>query len=236
MPINIFNTFDDPSAFTGTTQAWGVNDTDQIVGSYQDASGAYHGFLESGGIYTVLNHPLGNGGTFAQGINDAGQIVGSYTNNTTGGHGFLLSAGTFTTLDDPSATFGTFANSINASGQIVGSYADASNHAHGFLLSGGTYFTLDDPTATLGTFASSINAIGQIVGYYQNASGYHGFLYDPTRGIFPPTSPSTIPWPPTVPRHMASMIWVRSSGRTTMLPAPTVSSSAAACSPPSTIP
>ena len=31
MPINIFNTFNDPSARTGTTQAFGVNDTDQIV-------------------------------------------------------------------------------------------------------------------------------------------------------------------------------------------------------------
>ena len=31
MLINIFNTFNDPSASTGTTQAFGVNDTDQIV-------------------------------------------------------------------------------------------------------------------------------------------------------------------------------------------------------------
>jgi hypothetical protein len=35
--LNIFNTFDDPSAFTGTTQAFGVNDADQIVGFYQSA-------------------------------------------------------------------------------------------------------------------------------------------------------------------------------------------------------
>ena len=31
MPISIFNTFNDPSASTGTTQAFGVNDMDQIV-------------------------------------------------------------------------------------------------------------------------------------------------------------------------------------------------------------
>jgi hypothetical protein len=30
MPMNIFNTFDDPLAFTGTTVAFGVNDKDQI--------------------------------------------------------------------------------------------------------------------------------------------------------------------------------------------------------------
>jgi len=38
-PIYIYNTFEDPSAFTGTTQALGVNDTDQIVGIYTNASG-----------------------------------------------------------------------------------------------------------------------------------------------------------------------------------------------------
>jgi hypothetical protein len=37
MPINIFNTFDDPSASTGTTDARGVNSTDQIVGDYSTA-------------------------------------------------------------------------------------------------------------------------------------------------------------------------------------------------------
>jgi hypothetical protein len=50
VPVNIFNTFDDPSAFTGTTEARGVNGIDQIVGSYQDAIGG-HGFLESGSTF-----------------------------------------------------------------------------------------------------------------------------------------------------------------------------------------
>ena len=53
MPIRIFNTFDDPLALTGTTEAFGVNDTDQIVGQYDDATGR-HGFLVSNGIFTTL--------------------------------------------------------------------------------------------------------------------------------------------------------------------------------------
>jgi hypothetical protein len=57
MPIHVFNTFDDPLALTGTTQGSGVNDTDQIVGTYQDATGQ-HGFLESGGTFTTINDPL----------------------------------------------------------------------------------------------------------------------------------------------------------------------------------
>src|SRR6476660_5602330 len=79
MPIQIFNTFDDPSGFitNGTTDAYGVNGTDQIVGDYHNGSGI-HGFLESGGTYTTLDAPTATLGTFARGINDAGQIVGSY--------------------------------------------------------------------------------------------------------------------------------------------------------------
>jgi hypothetical protein len=64
MPIHIFNTFDDPSGITGTTQAFGVNDTDQIVGLYQTASG-FFGFLESGGTYTTLDDPSATTATVA---------------------------------------------------------------------------------------------------------------------------------------------------------------------------
>jgi hypothetical protein len=75
MPVYIFNTFDDPSASTGTTQAIGVNDTDQIVGYYNNAIGR-HGFLLSGGTYTTLDDPLATLETQALEINNSGQIVG----------------------------------------------------------------------------------------------------------------------------------------------------------------
>jgi len=82
MPIHIFNTFNDPSGITGTTVGNGVNDADQIVGRYQDATG-FHGFLETGGTYTTLDDPFAvagaNSGTLANGINAKGQIVGTYT-------------------------------------------------------------------------------------------------------------------------------------------------------------
>jgi probable HAF family extracellular repeat protein len=99
MPVYIFNTFDDPSAsLPPTTWGRGVNDMDQIVGFYIDATG-FHGFLESGGTYTTIEDPLAThgpdpntGGTFANGINNAGQIVGGYR-NASGEHGFLPSGG-----------------------------------------------------------------------------------------------------------------------------------------------
>jgi probable HAF family extracellular repeat protein len=61
MPIT-FNTFNDPAALPGTTYAYGVNDTGQIVGWYYDGSGngGNHGFLLSGGTYTSLLALEGN--------------------------------------------------------------------------------------------------------------------------------------------------------------------------------
>jgi hypothetical protein len=38
MPINTFITLDDPSASTGTTQAFGINNVGQIVGQFDDAT------------------------------------------------------------------------------------------------------------------------------------------------------------------------------------------------------
>jgi probable HAF family extracellular repeat protein len=62
------------------TAATGVNDMDQIVGSYQDASGNTHGFLLSNGTYTTIDDPDATIDTIAHGINDAGHIVGEFSN------------------------------------------------------------------------------------------------------------------------------------------------------------
>jgi probable HAF family extracellular repeat protein len=230
MPIHVFNAFDVPSAFTGTTEAWGVNNGIQIVGFYDNATGR-HGFLESGGTYTTLDDPLATNGTQAFGINASGQIVGQYqTGPVAANHGFLLSGGTYTTLDVPLAFF-TVAQGINSAGQIVGYYLDGGGE-HGFLFNGGGYTPLDVPSALAGTTrAFGINASGQIVGRFQGATGQHGFLL--TGGLTPP---STIRWPPRIPSPTASTIWARSSGRIMTPAAPIPSSIAGALSPPSMLP
>src|SRR5262249_9137003 len=160
MPVYIFNTFEDPSASPGTTEAFGVNDTDQIVGQY-DIGTVMHGFLENGGTYTTLDDPSASPqglGTVAQGINAAALIVGYYYDNANAVHRFLSNpnGGSYTTLDDPLALLGlgqgTLALGINDKGQIVGGYYSGHFNglltvtvSHGFLLSGGSYTTLDDP-------------------------------------------------------------------------------------------
>jgi len=147
--------------------------------------------------YTTIDDPLDIGRTEPIGIaiNNMGQIVGNYVdikNGVEAGNGFLYSNGTYTTIDDPLAFNSTNAFGINDVGQIVGAYDGAgNNNSHGFLYSNGTYTTLDVQT-TLGapsthfTIPGDINNADQIVGSYSDASGFHGFLYDTSRGVLPP--------------------------------------------------
>lgn len=159
-----YTTLNDPYGAGGSlgTNVLGINDSDQIVGSYLDSGGVRHGFLYNNGSYTTLDDPLAGAiGTEANGINDAGQIVGEYWDSNNVLHGFLYSGGTYTTLNTSNAY------DINDLGQIVGV---------SFLYDGTTYAPLADPVATSGTFPLGINNTDQIVGFYANSSGQHGFL------------------------------------------------------------
>jgi probable HAF family extracellular repeat protein len=125
--LGIYVTLLDPLAVFNTIPN-GINDADQIVGSYDS-----HGFLFSRGVYTTLDDPAASATGFTEphGINNLGQIVGTYQ-DAHGQHGFLYSGGTYTNFDVPSVNGQTYAYGINDAGQIVGSYL--SNGFHGFLL------------------------------------------------------------------------------------------------------
>jgi probable HAF family extracellular repeat protein len=156
-----YTTLDDPNATNifGAgffTFATGINDSGQIVGSYDSRGRGFpnHGFLYSGGTYTTIDDPAAPGLTNAWGINDAGQIVGDYQDNTGVVHGFLYSGGTFTNIDDPLAVASDFsgqttvAQGIDAAGDIVGYYIDSSGATHGFLATPDTDTTAEPPGVT----------------------------------------------------------------------------------------
>ena len=101
----LYTTLDDPMATAGT-QAFGINDLGQIVGTYgtfakDPFSGGSnvvtHSFLYSDGVFNTIDDPLalssisahGFGGTFAHAINNHSQIVGTVT-EFSGSHGFVL--------------------------------------------------------------------------------------------------------------------------------------------------
>lgn len=103
-----FTTIDDPLATAGPSGAdpaygtylSGINDSGQIVGYYTDSNGN-HGFVDNGGIFTIIADPLG-GDTTPLGINNSGQIVGQFMSSSSSGLSvsvaFLDNGGTFTTI------------------------------------------------------------------------------------------------------------------------------------------
>src|SRR5216684_1008458 len=86
-----FTQLDVPGAFD--TQANGINDAAQIVGTFGNGS-----FLDTGGSFSQLHVPGP-----PLGINDAGQIVGTFVISNGPAHGFLDIGGSFTQLDVPGA-------------------------------------------------------------------------------------------------------------------------------------
>ena len=139
----VFTTLDVPFAGATGTEARGINEDGDIVGTYVQTSGPDGAFLLHEGVYTRINI---NGTTSvdAYGINEEGDIVGSYTKCQTSGefptcedHGFLLSEGKLTTIDVPfaDAKETNKVTGINEDGWMVGVYTDNGldgGHEHGF--------------------------------------------------------------------------------------------------------
>jgi hypothetical protein len=174
-----FTTLDVPGAPVGFTEADGINDRGDVVGTYRSGTALtdpLHGFLLHDGSYTTIDVPGAHGVTFALGINAQGDVVGGFLEGA-GTHGFVLRQGGYTALDAPGARGFTSAAGINAQGDIVGRYQDAPGGAlHGFLLRAGSFTTLDFPGAPA-TNAFGIDDAGDVVGSYVDTAGVeHGFL------------------------------------------------------------
>jgi probable HAF family extracellular repeat protein len=71
------------------TQCLGINTKGEIVGFYNDAAGAIHGFHYQSGTWTSIDDPNGVGATLVNGINDSGTIVGFYVISAAVNTGFV---------------------------------------------------------------------------------------------------------------------------------------------------
>jgi probable HAF family extracellular repeat protein len=201
-----FDQFDVPGS-TQTTP-FGINDTGQIVGFFNDSTGT-HGFLfaprrDDGGhdrhagnsSFTTIDVP-GAFTTEARGINTAGRIVGFFLEGLFGPeHGFLFISrrddgehdkhagdGSFTQIDVPGVPGNTAVLDINNVAQIVGGFGDSTG-GHGFVDTRGSFTAFDVPGAQ-STDGSGINDAGQIVGTFNvpppptgGAARNHGFFRD----------------------------------------------------------
>jgi len=92
--------------------ATGINDLGEISGDYQDGSGKTHGFVENGGVYTIIGPP-GSTYAFVDGVNDLGQIVGGYTDSGGISHGFLATPSVPPPIVMPDLAHATFGTTIN---------------------------------------------------------------------------------------------------------------------------
>jgi len=80
---------------SSSTELNGINDNGDIIGDYTTDNVVWHGFLLSGGTYTVFDIPFpGTSGTAPYGLNNKHQIVGGYGGEANGifyEFGFLTS-------------------------------------------------------------------------------------------------------------------------------------------------
>ncbi len=167
-----YTTFDVDFPEVSHTFSYGINDSNNVVGSYTvDTANTETGFFKDGDNFTAI---MVNGSsiTVAYDINNANVIVGKYDN-----HGFLTDdyGATITTIDftDESGNiYPTRIMGINDQGIVVGEYSGQ----HGFIYDGTNYISFS-VTAAQRTYLSGINNSGQLTGAYQDSDGkWHGFV------------------------------------------------------------
>jgi probable HAF family extracellular repeat protein len=117
------DSFNYPGA--AATNPIAINDSGEVVGTWTDSAGIYHGFYwtEAAG-FTSFDPPKATR-TLPSAINASGVIAGSFTIDSLYqvSRGFMLDTtnGVFTIIKVPGSTT-TNANGINSQGTIVGSY------------------------------------------------------------------------------------------------------------------
>jgi probable HAF family extracellular repeat protein len=111
------------------SEAWGINNLGQIVGSSYTSGGSFgvHGFLytEATGLRDLT--PTSDTGA-ATDINDAGEVTG-YKTALYGYHAFRWDSGNFLDLGVVSGFAHSFGWAINASGQVAGNSTSASGNS-----------------------------------------------------------------------------------------------------------
>jgi uncharacterized membrane protein len=197
-----FTSFDYPGAVA--TIPYGINDSGEIVGEWEDSSGYGHSFQLKGGAFTTIDPP-GSNSSVAAGINKAGDIVGTWSADDFDYtcHGYLLSKGGYTTIDYPGDVC-TYINGINNAGEMAGWYYFTSTTGNGFVYSGSSFTTLNYPGGYTYNGVLNINDDGLVMGGY-GTNGYpyvfqHCYLYQ--SGTFTTCDPPFGPPAQTISSHL----------------------------------
>jgi probable HAF family extracellular repeat protein len=181
-----------PSLFPSGTEAYGINNSGEVVGTGYLSSGAnFHAFLYTGGKMTDIGPP-GSLQASADAINNSGQIVGSYYLTSGGGGAFLYSNGKMTTLPVPAGASSVTAVAINDNGEVAGAlYPIAGGAAHAARYVNGVWTDLGTIAGAASNAGMGINLSGQVVGtavfvptqYHPPKPGKHVPFISTTEGL-----------------------------------------------------
>lgn len=171
-----------------------ISDAGQVVGTYFDVKGDFHGFVWRDGEVETFDVEGAEGRTSPAGINNRGQTTGVAITADGVRHGFVRDRdGAVRLLDMPNSG-GTDAFKLNDSGQVAGGYLNPEQTVvHGFVWRDGQFTTVDVEGATNGTLAAGINNPGQIVGFFYPDDGVaEGFTGRAHRGALPANDVETV--------------------------------------------
>lgn len=169
----IWTKYSDPRAGGRAMRILGINDSNDVVGYYENRQGVDQAFFFLAGskFRTIFRFSTSS---VASAVNDRGQIVGWETVASGATEGWLLEGKRFANLVYPGAVL-TQPSGINKSDEIVGSFEDASGNTHGFILTqpltAPHWQQFDEPHASGETVLAGINDRDDLVGYYKNGSG-----------------------------------------------------------------
>ena len=191
-----------PAAAQTTTLAY--NDG-KFAGSYIDANGVEHGFVDAGGAYASIDCP-GATATVVTTVGFRGELAGYYLSGGVA-HGFIDLNGAFQGFDYPGAT-NTYITSYSDTNLFQGYYVDSSGQSHGFATGYAEFYNSLDVPGALDTGASEMNpyfVLEQLAGDYTAADGStQGYVALNTVEPLAPTY-RTISYPGAADTHLAGV-------------------------------
>jgi hypothetical protein len=184
----------DPDSAENTTGPFGINDSGEIDGTYQQSTTSYdYGFFLSDDAYNTYYQgatcSYGPCETFIAGINNKEDFVGQWFPPDYFGNALAFVAtnsGDFSQLSPSSSANGSDANAINnKSTEVVGLWEDSSGLYHSYIyqIVSKKYVNISYPKA-VETLAFGVNNAGTVTGrWYDTAGLAHGFART-THGVW----------------------------------------------------
>jgi len=172
-----------PVADSTSSSIIGINNHNQIVGSWFDADDVEHGYFGTlAGAYTSFDYP-GDAitGTEARGLNDDGLIIGFAIDGSgtfAVGPQFIYdpASATFTTITKHGKPLDGIAQGFNNKGRIAGNYYQADFSNHGYTGKVGHWSQDLTVFGSTSVRPRAMNNKGVVGGFFYLEGTTHGFL------------------------------------------------------------